>query len=180
MADSDAQAARPDAVLWHESAKRGSSSAERVRHTQRMVGPVLGGTNYTALGPGFGGRVHSSDVGGGWYLSTLDPDDSLLFPTTHEFARQPRYRWVDQPDGTRHGWLLTPREMESQAAAETPVATQRRRAELDAWEKRRAENHAKLLRWRELMRKGDEATPAERDELKQLDVDLFGDQQTEF
>lgn len=182
MADSDTHTARkPDAVLYHTSLKQGRSSVDRARHIQMLVGPILGGTKVTQLGARYGGRVHSSEVGDGWYLATLDPDDSLLFPTTHDYARQPRYRWEDQPDGTRHGWLLSPREIEEQALAETSAETQRRIVELEAWEKHKAENQAKLARWRELASISPETrTPAQEEELKQLYVELFSDYDDEF
>jgi len=43
----------------------------------------------------------------GYYFATRDPEDSEFYPNRHERAGQPRYRWVDQGDGVRLGWLLT-------------------------------------------------------------------------
>jgi hypothetical protein len=104
----------PDAILFPDSLKRGKSSLDRTAYVQRTLGPVLGGKDHTSLGPQHGGRVYSRDVGGGMYLATLSPEDTLLFPTDHDYARQPRYRWEDQADGTRHGFLITHDETEGE------------------------------------------------------------------
>jgi hypothetical protein len=98
--------AKPDAVLFPAALKRGATSAARLQHIQTTLGPRLGGDRHTELGPDHGGRIHSRDVGGGWYLATLDPADTLNFPHDHDRAGMPRYRWEEQPDGTRHGWLI--------------------------------------------------------------------------
>jgi|GEM_PF-6091434 len=98
--------AKPDAILYSEQLKTGGNIRERVRNIQTQLGPRLGGDQFTTLGPNAGGRVYSRDVGGGWYLATLRPDDTLNYPNDHELAKQPRYKWEEQPDGTRHGYLL--------------------------------------------------------------------------
>lgn len=108
----------PDAILFPETLKRGKSSLDRTTHVQKTLGPILGGKEITTLGAQHGGRVYSRDVGGGMYLATLSPSDTLLFPSDHDYARQPRYRWEDQPDGTKHGFLITPDEPEVVAAPE--------------------------------------------------------------
>lgn len=169
------QQAAPDAVLYHESMKRGATSAQRLQAIQKVLGPRLGGSNVTSLGPQFGGRVYSRDVGGGWYLATLSAGDTLLFPTDHDYARMPRYRWEDQPDGTKHGWLLSPEEVEAQAHAEAPAATTARKAALARWKERQDANCQKLARWRELAPLGKKRTPEQDAEMAQLQVELFGD-----
>ena len=103
---------KPDAILFPDTLKRGKSSLDRTTHVQRTLGPILGGNQHTSLGAAHGGRVYSRDVGGGFYLATLSADDTLLFPSGHDYARTPRYRWEDQPDGTKHGFLLTAEDLE--------------------------------------------------------------------
>jgi hypothetical protein len=103
---------KPDAVLFPDTFKKGKSSLDRTTHVQRELGPRLGGSDHTSLGAAHGGRVYSRDVGGGMFLATLSPEDTLLFPSGHDHARRPRYRWEDQPDGTKHGFLLTAEELE--------------------------------------------------------------------
>lgn len=85
---------KPAAVLFTDSYKQGNSVLNRLVHLQETLGPVLGG------------RVYSRQVGWGRWLATLAPEDTLLFPTTHDRAGQERYRWEDQPDGTRYGYLV--------------------------------------------------------------------------
>lgn len=111
----------PDAILFPGSLKKGKSSLDRTTYVQKILGPILGGKEITSLGAQFGGRVYSRDVGGEMFLATLAAEDTLLFPTDHEYARQPRYRWEDQADGTKHGFLIATEETE-RAAAPAPKA----------------------------------------------------------
>lgn len=83
---------RPDAVLFHDRHKQGNSLVARLRWMIDTFGPVLGG------------KPWGSEIGGGWWIARLDPSDSLLRPD-----HRPRYRWEDQPDGTRWGYLLETR-----------------------------------------------------------------------
>lgn len=96
---------KPDAILFHSSHKEGTTIRQRIVNVQKAFGPVLGGDQFTELGPQFGGRVYSREVGGQWYLATLHHGDTLLYPNDHDKAKQPRYDWEVQPDGTRHGYL---------------------------------------------------------------------------
>lgn len=84
---------KPDAVWYEEGYKRGDTAPARLGHVQETLGPILGG------------RVYSRQVGGGRWLATLSPQDTLLYPKLHARAGQERYRWEDQPDGTKHGFL---------------------------------------------------------------------------
>lgn len=169
-----AGAGNPDAILYRAQHKVGSSSIRRATHVQQTFGPLLGGSAHTSLGPAHGGRVYSRSVGGGWWMASLAHDDTLLFATDHDHARMPRYRWEDQPDGTRHGWLLSPLEVEQAAMNEAPAETRARQAALDELKRRSEANCARLARWRELVPLGDRRTPEQEQEMRDLQVELFG------
>jgi hypothetical protein len=101
----------PDAVLYPDSYKAeavramlagverklepGEGTRLRMRGVQDKLAPVLGG------------QAWHTDVGGGWHMATLEPHPTFLLPQDHPTRpKQPKYEWVDQPDGTRHGYLL--------------------------------------------------------------------------
>ncbi|WP_422932037.1 hypothetical protein [Singulisphaera sp. PoT] len=162
---------RPDAILFHSSFKKGDRSIDRTTHVQRQLGPRLGGDQHTCLGPKFGGRVYSRDVGGGWYLATLNPDDTLNFPIDHDFAMRPRYRWEDQPDGTRHGFLMSEDEVDGSKRAETSVDRTRRLQDLEAYRAHNESLRPLRAEWRALASKpASETTEADQARLRELDI----------
>lgn len=115
MPDEKARKGPPDAILYPDSMKAGTTSRARMASVQDRLGGVLGGSAW------------HTDVGGGFYLATLQPHPTLLYPQDHPTRpKQPRYDWVEQDDGTRHGWLK-PDEPDDDEPA--PKAIKKRKAE---------------------------------------------------
>lgn len=83
-----------DAVLFGAGFATGLTHANRLHSAFDKLEPLLGG------------QPHVRGVGGGRYLATRSPHDTLLYPDGHERARQPRYAWTDGPDGVRYGCLI--------------------------------------------------------------------------
>lgn len=107
--EGDKDRGAPDAILYHDSMKVGKSMGGRLANVQERFGPILAGPD--AKYKGFRSHpIYNRPVGGGFNLATFSADldaTSLLYPTTHPTKpKRPRYEWVDQPDGSRHGWLL--------------------------------------------------------------------------
>jgi hypothetical protein len=100
--------AHPHAVMFRESFKRGKTFLDRLTFVQKTLGPRLGpAANPTSLGPDYGGQLHVSDVGGGWWFARHRAEDQPSYARDHEeYPGEPRYRWEDQPDGTRNGYLI--------------------------------------------------------------------------
>lgn len=162
------QQANPDAILYPGNAKRGRTQVDRATWVQKVLGPRLGGKDFTSLGPEHGGRVYSRDVGDGWFLATLNPDDTMFFAISHEYARHDRYRWEDQEDGTRNGFMLSAEELDEKVNAETPAERQAREASLAAVRKMKDDGQTRMTRWRELVKAGANRTPEEDEELRKL------------
>lgn len=80
----------PDAVIFPAG-----YFARRLDRIQAKFGAILGGTLYC--------RNQGNHT-----FATTDPADTLLFPTWHDLAKEPRYEWEDVPgeDGVRYGYLV--------------------------------------------------------------------------
>ena len=50
-----------------------------------------------------------------YFFATRDPNDTEFHPVGHPREGQPRYGWVDRPDGAKVGWLI-----DAPQAARTP------------------------------------------------------------
>jgi hypothetical protein len=87
-----------DAVLVPMAFRKGTTSVARLQSVFDASAGALG----MPQGPPW---PHVRECGGGNYLVTRSPDDSLLFPTWHSRAGEPRYDWEDQPNGVKLGRL---------------------------------------------------------------------------
>lgn len=89
----------PDAVLIPEDRKSGTRMSDRAASILAIAEPLLqvdrsrGQKGYIRIQPQ--GRL----------FVTRDPRDTLLFPTGHPCAGQPRYDWVSLSDGIELGYL---------------------------------------------------------------------------
>lgn len=72
----------------------------RMARLTTEFGPLLGATGTK--------RVWKRDLADGRELLSIDPADTLLFPTGHAMEYQPRYTWTDRPqnDGVQFGTLV--------------------------------------------------------------------------
>jgi len=84
---------KPDAILYQAADKVGGDTYGRARTVQDRFGPILGSTN-----------VYSHDVPGAGILCVPRLDHNGTSYLTPE--KQPRYEWVDRPDGTQWGYLI--------------------------------------------------------------------------
>jgi hypothetical protein len=89
-----------DAVMVPMSMRRGISSARRIESLLDIADPLLG----CDAAAGQKGFLHPQ--GDGRCFITLDPRDSILFPTGSQFNGRPRYRWEQDPDGIERGYLV--------------------------------------------------------------------------
>jgi len=85
-------ARKPDAVLYQPWHKQGPDHLTRVKIVQDRFGPILGSPN-----------VVSTDIVSVGILCL--PDKDLAARSYLTVDRLPRYDWIDQPDGTRFGYL---------------------------------------------------------------------------
>jgi hypothetical protein len=88
---------RINGLLISASRKRGARMGDRVGSIADIAEPLL----EVARGQAF---IRTQP--GGWLFVTSDPNDTIFFPTDHVRSGQPRYAWIDQPDGTRFGYLV--------------------------------------------------------------------------
>jgi hypothetical protein len=92
---------RPDALFLSASRKRGPRLADRVGSIADVAEPILGADRSAGL------RAHIRQQGNDWLFVTLDPADTINFQQTHPKHGQPRYAWINQPDGSRFGYLIS-------------------------------------------------------------------------
>jgi hypothetical protein len=90
----------PDALLLPEAWKTGQTQLERIDSILAIAEPLLN------VDRGAGQRAYIRRQPGGRLFVTADAADTLRFPLDHPRAGQPRYRWVAQPDGSEHGFLV--------------------------------------------------------------------------
>jgi len=90
----------PDALFLPANRKRGSRMIDRVSSVADIAEPLLGGDRSA-------GRIaRIRNMPNEWLFVTLDVSDTINFPRDHLRAGQPRYAWVNQPDGSRFGYLI--------------------------------------------------------------------------
>ncbi len=90
----------PDALILPESWKSGGTQIDRIDSVLRVAEPLLN------VDRGRGGRAYIRRQPGGRLFVTSDPADTLQFPIGHAREGMPKYRWVLQPDGSEHGFLV--------------------------------------------------------------------------
>jgi hypothetical protein len=90
----------PDALFISASRKQGPRLADRVASIANIAEPLLGADGAA------GQRAYIRQQGNDWLFVTLDPEDTINFPSDHVRSGQPRYAWVSQPDGSRFGYLV--------------------------------------------------------------------------
>lgn len=100
-------AARPDALFLPANLRKGCRMAERVKSICDIAEPLLG------VDHGSGERAQIRVQSHDWLFITKSSLDTINFPTHHHRAGQPRYCWVDQPDGSRFGYLVEGARVES-------------------------------------------------------------------
>jgi hypothetical protein len=91
---------RPDALILSQRVKRGADVFERVASVADIAEPILGADRTQGL------LVYIRPQPDGTFFITRDPNDSIYFATQHPRAGQNRYRWEDQSDGSRWGYLV--------------------------------------------------------------------------
>jgi hypothetical protein len=84
----------PDALMLQSTQKQGLRPLDRVASIARPAEAVLGA------------RVWIHQQPNGWLFITRDPADTILFPRDHDRCGAPRYRWVNQVDGSQWGYLV--------------------------------------------------------------------------
>lgn len=84
---------RPDALLLVDGGKWGQGRAKTAAVCD-YAEPILGG------------RVHFGKFPPRHLFVTRSPHDSYLMPMWHEHAGRERYRWEDEGDGVRYGYLV--------------------------------------------------------------------------
>lgn len=96
---------RPDAILFPDGMKRGRTFGDRLTWVQDKFGRVLAGPDYQGI-PTHTVWVNDALYEGGMRFARLEHNASMLFPQDHPtMPKRPRYDWVDQPDGTKFGYL---------------------------------------------------------------------------
>jgi hypothetical protein len=90
----------PDALLLPEAWKTGQTQLDRIDSILAIAEPLLNVNR-----PG-GQRAYIRRQPGGRLFVTADPTDTLRFPLGHLREGAARYRWVAQPDGSEHGFLI--------------------------------------------------------------------------
>jgi hypothetical protein len=88
---------RWDGIIFNAGFGKGSSHRQRINDVCDKLEPLLKG-----------GTCHFRDIGGGRFLATpgAGVDDKLNFLDGHPRAREPRFTWVDGPDGLKYGTLV--------------------------------------------------------------------------
>ncbi len=89
----------PDALFVPESMKRGRTLWERMNSILDIAEPMLG------VDRSKGDRAYIRRQDDGWLFITKDPEDTIYYPLRTPLQRQPRYVWIDGPDGIRRGYL---------------------------------------------------------------------------
>jgi len=91
---------RPDALFLSASRKRGARLVDRVGSIADIAELLLGADRSA------GQRAYIRQQGNDWLFVSLAVEDTIFFPTSHPRSGQPRYAWVNQPDGSRFGYLV--------------------------------------------------------------------------
>lgn len=86
---------KPDAILFHESIKRGVGVIARGLDMQGRLSLILGG-----------GAIYMSSTDGGWWFARLNPQDTLLFAKDHPRTGESRYDWADVEPGLKYGYRV--------------------------------------------------------------------------
>jgi len=74
--------------------------SERVRSITDIAEPLLGVDRLA------GERAWIRQQGADWLFITKNPRDTIFFPNDHPRSGQNRYAWLNQPDGSRFGYLV--------------------------------------------------------------------------
>lgn len=91
---------RPDALYIPAGRKVGSRMGDRVGSICDIAEPLLG------VDRSAGQHAWIRQLRDGWLFVTADLNDTIYFARDDPRAGRPRYAWVDQPDGTRFGYLV--------------------------------------------------------------------------
>lgn len=103
----------PDAVIFPVSLRkplgntRGLSLASIVM--KKKVSTVETAEEFLGIDFNAGGRAHCFPYAAGdnpMVFAARSPHDTLLFPNGHPKEKEPRYKWVEQEDGSRFGYLV--------------------------------------------------------------------------
>jgi hypothetical protein len=89
----------PDALILPPGSKRGARMVDRVASICDIAEPLLGVDRSADQHAWIRQQPH------GRLFVTRDPLDSINFPNDHPRSGEPRYEWVDGPDGIRRGYL---------------------------------------------------------------------------
>jgi hypothetical protein len=90
-----------DALFLPADRKRGARMSDRVASISDIAEPLL------SVDRAAGERAEIRQLNGGqWLFITKSVYDTIFFPTDHPRSGQPRYVWVNQPDGCRFGYLV--------------------------------------------------------------------------
>jgi hypothetical protein len=90
----------PHALIFPESWKQGQTQLARIDSILAIAEPLLG------VDRSKGERAYIRRQPGGRLFITSDPQDTLLFPVGHPREGKSRYKWVANPDGSQHGFLV--------------------------------------------------------------------------
>jgi len=71
--------------------------ADRVTSIAEIAEPLLGVPR---------GKAFIRNQGNDWLFISGSSSDTIYFPTTHQRSGQNRYAWINQPDGSRFGYLV--------------------------------------------------------------------------
>ena len=90
----------PDALFLPETWKKGETQLDRIDSILAIAEPLL---NVDRVAGGTG--LHPPPA---WRAPVRDgrPQDTLQFPVGHPREGKPRYHWIEQPDGSEHGFLV--------------------------------------------------------------------------
>ena len=88
-----------DALMLPAGCKRGSRMVARVASICEIAEPLLGVDHAAGQHAWIRQQPH------GRLFITRDPLDSINFPNDHPRSGQPRYDWIEGPDGIRRGYL---------------------------------------------------------------------------
>jgi len=91
---------RPDSLYLPANRKRGPRLVDRVGSIADIAEPLLGADRSAGV------IARIRNLPNDWLFVTLDPDDTINFPNDHPRSGQPRYAWINQPDGSRFGYLV--------------------------------------------------------------------------
>jgi hypothetical protein len=90
----------PDALFLPASRRCGPRMRERVGSICEIAEPLL------AVDRSAGERAWIRQQGADWLFITKSTRDTIYFPTDHPRSGQHRYTWLNQPDGSRFGYLV--------------------------------------------------------------------------